>query len=60
MLIIGLPLALVLSWIYEITPEGLRREFQVAPERSITQQTGERLLRLRDQPARCAVTSLFM
>ncbi len=45
-LVIGFPLALVLSWIYEITPEGLRREFDVVPERSITRQTGQRLARL--------------
>lgn len=45
-LIIGFPLALVLSWIYEITPEGLRREFEVDRERSITRQTGRKLLNL--------------
>lgn len=46
MLIIAFPLALILSWIYEITPEGLRREFEVERERSITKKTGAMLLRL--------------
>jgi hypothetical protein len=45
-LIIAFPLAIVLSWLYEITPEGIRRESEVDPERSITRQTGAKLLRL--------------
>lgn len=44
MVIIGFPLALVFSWLYEITPEGLRREYEVEREKSITRQTGRRLL----------------
>ncbi len=43
MLIIGFPLALVFSWIYEITPGGLKREFEVNPDDSITRQTGRKL-----------------
>ncbi len=46
LMVIGFPLALVLSWIFELTPEGLRREFEVERNRSITRQTGDRLLRL--------------
>lgn len=45
-LVIAFPLAIVLSWMYEITPEGLRREHEVDPARSITRRTGARLLRL--------------
>lgn len=45
-LIIAFPLALVLSWMYEITPEGIRREYEVERERSITRETGSKLLRL--------------
>ncbi len=45
-LLIAFPLALVLSWMYEITPEGLRRERDVDRAQSITRQTGARLLRL--------------
>ena len=44
LLIIGFPLALVFSWIYEITPEGLRREYEVQPEASITRETGRKIL----------------
>lgn len=41
--VICLPLLLVFSWIYEITPEGLRKERDVLRERSITAQTGEKI-----------------
>lgn len=44
--IICFPLLLVFSWIYEITPEGLRKERDVARERSITVQTGHRINRI--------------
>lgn len=46
LLIIAFPLALGISWFYEITPEGLRRESSVDPADSIARQTGARLLRL--------------
>lgn len=46
LLIIAFPLAMGISWLYEITPEGLRRESLVDPAESITKQTGARLLRL--------------
>jgi len=42
-LVIGLPVALVFSWAYEITPEGLRREREVIKDRSITHETGKKL-----------------
>lgn len=45
LLVIGFPLCLVFSWIYEITPEGLKREFEVDRAASITHQTGRRILR---------------
>jgi hypothetical protein len=46
LLIIAFPLAIGISWFYEITPDGLRRESLVDPTESITKQTGARLLRL--------------
>jgi hypothetical protein len=46
LLIIAFPLAIGISWFYEITPDGLRRESLVDPEASITKQTGARLLRI--------------
>jgi len=41
--IICFPLLLVFSWIYEITPEGLKKERDVVRERSITEQTGQHI-----------------
>jgi len=46
LLVICFPLALVFSWIFEITPEGLKREFEVQRENSITHRTGRRIGRL--------------
>jgi TolB-like protein len=46
LLALGLPVALVISWVYEITPEGLARTSDVDRNRSITPQTGRRLDRL--------------
>jgi len=43
---IGLPFALVFAWVYELTPEGLRREASVDPAKSITLQTARKLDRL--------------
>ena len=42
-LLLGLPLALVVAWIFELTPEGIKRESDVDQSRSITRQTGRRL-----------------
>jgi TolB-like protein/Flp pilus assembly protein TadD len=43
---VGLPLVLVFSWAYEMTPEGLKREKDVDRSASITPETGRRLDRL--------------
>lgn len=40
---VGFPFWLALAWFYELTPEGLKRESEVAPEHSITRLTGRRL-----------------
>ena len=37
---------LVFSWVFEITPEGLKREVEVAREESITRFTGKKLDRI--------------
>jgi len=44
LLILGFPVALILSWAFEITPEGIKRETDVAPGQSITPQTGRKLI----------------
>jgi TolB-like protein len=43
LIIAGLPLALVLAWAFELTPEGLKKEKDVDRSQSITQQTGRKL-----------------
>jgi len=40
---IGLPIWMIFSWVYEVTPEGLRKTAQVSKEKSITTDTNKRL-----------------
>ena len=42
-LALGFIPAVILSWVFELTPQGLKREDDVAPEQSITPQTGRRM-----------------
>ena len=46
MLAIGFVPALVFAWVFELTPEGLRRERDVEPGQSITPRTGRKLDRV--------------
>jgi TolB-like protein len=43
LLLIGFPLAVVFAWVYEITPEGLKRTVAVAQDSSITGETAKKL-----------------
>ncbi|HEV2096658.1 MAG TPA: hypothetical protein VGQ82_09145, partial [Chthoniobacterales bacterium] len=43
LLLFGFPFALVLAWIFELTPEGLKRTDEVARHESITRRTGRKL-----------------
>src|ERR1700730_11798711 len=45
-LILGFPVALILSWAFEITPEGIKRESEIAPNKSITHHTGRKIVAL--------------
>lgn len=45
-LTIGIVPAAILSWVFELTPEGLKRDADVAPGESIAPQTGKRLDRI--------------
>jgi TolB-like protein/Tfp pilus assembly protein PilF len=45
-LALGFPVALVLAWAFEITPEGIRRADEVLPEESIRHHTGRKLAAL--------------
>jgi TolB-like protein/Tfp pilus assembly protein PilF len=43
-LITGFPVALVFSWAFEITPEGIKRESEIDPNKSITHHTGRKIV----------------
>ena len=43
LLVIGFPFALFFAWVYELTPEGIKREKDVDRSRSITGKTGRKL-----------------
>ena len=45
-LLIGFPIALGLSWAFEIQPEGIKRESEIAPDKSIAQHTGRKIVGL--------------
>ena len=45
-LLLGLPIAIVFAWAFEMTPEGLKREKEVDRSQSITPQTGKKLDRV--------------
>ncbi len=46
LLALGLLPALVFSWVYELTPEGLKRDSDVDPAQSIAPRTAQRMDRL--------------
>ncbi|HAF03940.1 MAG TPA: hypothetical protein DIT76_03310 [Spartobacteria bacterium] len=43
LLLLGFPIALILAWAYELTPEGLKRTDEVDLKKSITRNTGRQL-----------------
>ena len=42
-LILGFPLALIFSWVFEMTPEGVKRERDIDRSQSITRETGRKV-----------------
>jgi len=46
LLILGFPVSLILSWAFEITPEGIKRESEIEPDKSITHHTGRKIVAL--------------
>ena len=44
LVVLGFPIALVLAWSFELTPEGIKRETEIAPQESITAHTGRKLV----------------
>ena len=43
LVVLGFPLALVLAWAFELTPEGIKRTHEVEHHESITHLTGRKL-----------------
>src|ERR1051326_5826130 len=43
-LVLSFPAALVLSWAFEITPEGIVRESEVESGKSVTRRTGRKIV----------------
>src|SRR5712671_428778 len=44
LLVLGFPVALILAWAFELTPEGIKRTEEVPPDQSIRHHTGRKLL----------------
>lgn len=44
LLLLGFPVALILAWAFELTPEGIKRTEEVPPHESIRHHTGRKLL----------------
>ena len=43
-IILGFPVALIFSWAFEITPEGIKLESEIEPSRSIKRRTGRKIV----------------
>ena len=43
-IILGFPVALIFSWAFEITPEGIKLESEIQPNKSIARRTGRRII----------------
>ena len=43
LLVLGFPIALVFAWVFELTPEGLKRTEEVPREESVVRQTGRKI-----------------
>jgi len=39
----GLPIVLIFAWVFEMTPEGIKRESEIDPTQSVTHGTGQKL-----------------
>src|SRR5437762_12316722 len=43
-IVLGFPIALVFSWAFEITPEGIKLESEIEPNKSIKRRTGRKIV----------------
>src|ERR1700745_1168067 len=46
LLLLGFPAPLIFSWVFEITHEGIKRESEIDPGKSITHHTGRKIVGL--------------
>src|ERR1043166_4882191 len=46
LLILGFPAALIFSWAFEITPEGIKRESEIEHGKSISRSTARKIVAL--------------
>ncbi|MGI9088751.1 MAG: tetratricopeptide repeat protein [Chthoniobacterales bacterium] len=60
LLILGFPVALVLAWAFELTPEGIKRAEDVSPNESTTRRTGRKLIGVTVAVALTASALLFL
>ena len=59
LLVLGFPVALILAWAYELTPEGIKRADEVEPAPAANRQTGQKLNTLIIAVLGCAVAFLL-
>jgi len=45
-IVFGFPVALIFSWAFEITPEGIKLESEIEPNKSMTRRTGRKIVAL--------------
>jgi len=43
-IVLGFPAALIFSWAFEITPEGIKLESEIEPSKSMTRRTGRKIV----------------
>src|SRR5437016_7287448 len=43
-IVLGFPIALIFSWAFEITPEGIKLESEIEPSKSVTRRTGRKIV----------------
>lgn len=58
LVVLGFPIALVLAWAFELTPEGIKRAEDVAPGESIRPKTGRKIVALTTALAALAAALL--
>jgi TolB-like protein/cytochrome c-type biogenesis protein CcmH/NrfG len=58
LVLIGFPIAAILAWAFELTPDGIKRAEDVTPEESIKRHTGRKLDALIIAVLLCAIAFL--